>query len=266
MPSESRPDRPEDVDLQVSDILPAKAAVAKVQHHTSMPHGELPSFWPRLQVQGGLGTRALELCILTTTRTGELPAARRDEIDIGTRTWVVPAGRMKAGVEHRIPLSDPAIELLRKLSAIRVGELVFPGQSTGWSLSAMTMITLRRTKVPVTPHGFRVTLGRRWPSRPAFPHEVAEAALAHTVGDKVVAAYQRGAVEKARRNQPPPCHPAGSHTDRGKSAIVLPVKCAKAITEAVRRVTRDWCEARKAEERDRHRAWRDREKAERGDA
>jgi integrase len=181
-------------------ILPAKGAVARVQHHASMPYAELPDFWPRLQVQDGLGARALELCVLTATRTGELLGARWPEIDMETLTWTIPAERMKAGAEHRVPLSDAAMELLRKLAAIRMGDLVFPGQSADRALSGMTMaMALRRMKVPVTPHGFRSTF-RTWVAeQTAFPHEVAEAALAHTQGDKVVAAYQRGDLFEKRR-------------------------------------------------------------------
>jgi integrase len=181
-------------------ILPAKGAVAKVQHHASMPYAELPGFWPRLQVQDGLGARALELCILTATRTGELLGARWTELDLEARTWTIPAERMKAGAEHRVPLSDAAMELLRKLAAIRMGNLVFAGQSAERQLSGMAMaMALRRMKVPVTPHGFRATF-RTWVAeQTAFPHEVAEAALAHTRGDKVVAAYQRGDMFEKRR-------------------------------------------------------------------
>jgi integrase len=147
-----------------------------------------------------MGARALELCVLTATRTGELLGARWPEIDMETRIWTIPAERMKAGAEHRVPLSDAAMELLRKLAAIRMGDLVFPGQSAGRPLSGMTMaMALRRMKVPVTPHGFRSSF-RTWVAeQTAFPHEVAEAALAHTQGDKLVAAYQRGDLFEKRR-------------------------------------------------------------------
>jgi integrase len=171
----------------LNHILPAKSAVAKVVHHASLPYAELPGFWPRLQVQDGLGARALELCVLTATRTSELLGARWDEIDIDTATWTIPALRMKAAAQHRVPLSDAALALLHKLAAIRMGELIFPGQSPGRPLSAMTMVmTLRRMMVPATPHGFRSTF-RTWTAeQTAFPHEVAEA-------------YQRGDLFEKRR-------------------------------------------------------------------
>jgi integrase len=181
-------------------ILPAKAAVAKVRHHPSMPYADLPGFWPRLQVQDGLAARALELCILTATRTSELLGARWAEIDMDTATWTIPAERMKADVEHRVPLSDAALALLRKLASIRVGDHVFPGQSSGRPLSQMAMLMVtRRMSVAATPHGFRSTF-RTWAAeQTAFPFEVAEAALAHTQGDKTVAAYQRGDMFEKRR-------------------------------------------------------------------
>lgn len=181
-------------------ILPAKGDVAKVEHHASLPYSEMPGFWPKLQVQDGMGARALELAILTATRTGEVLGARWQEIDIEAGTWAIPPGRMKAGAEHRVPLSDSALVLLRKMAAIRQSDLVFPGQTTDRPLSNMAMaMVLRRMKIDATPHGFRSTF-RTWVAEQTrFPHEVAEAALAHTIGDKVVAAYQRGDLFEKRR-------------------------------------------------------------------
>lgn len=174
-------------------ILPHKADVAQVEHHPALPYAEMREFWPRLQAQDGLGARALELAILCASRTGEVLGARWDEIDMDAGVWVIPAGRMKAKAEHRVPLSAPALDLLRKVNAIRVGDLVFPGQRPGKSLSnmAMTMV-LRRMKVEATAHGFRSTF-RTWAAEETrFPDAVAEAALAHTLGDDVFLAYQRG--------------------------------------------------------------------------
>lgn len=173
-------------------ILPAKGAVAKVEHHASLPYADMPAFWPRLQVQDGLGARALELTILTATRTSEVLGAKWSEIDLDAKLWIVPGERMKAGAEHRVPLSDPALALLRKLTAIRRGDFVFAGQSAERPLSNMAMaMVLRRMKLDATPHGFRSTF-RTWVAeKTSFPHEVGEAALAHVVESKVVAAYQR---------------------------------------------------------------------------
>jgi len=181
-------------------ILPAKGAVAKVEHHASLPYVEMGAFWPKLQIQDGMGARALEFAILTACRSGEVFGTRWDEIDLEACSWIIPAERMKAEAEHRVPLSEPAVALLRKLSAVRQNDFVFPGQRPNRPLSNMAMkMTLRRMKVDVTAHGFRSTF-RTWVAeRTAYPHEVAEAALTHTQGDKVVAAYQRGDLFEKRR-------------------------------------------------------------------
>ena len=177
----------------------AKGEIAPVKHHTSLPYSDLPAFWPKLQMHDGMGARALEFAILTAARTSEVLGARWSEIDLEARIWRVPKERMKAGKEHTVPLSDAALALLRKLAAIRQGEYVFPGQSGDPPLSNMAMhMTLRRMKVEVTPHGFRSTF-RTWVAdETSFPHEVAEAALAHTQDDKVVAAYLRSDFAKKR--------------------------------------------------------------------
>lgn len=182
-------------------ILPARGDVAKVRHHASLPYAAAPDFWPRLQLQDGLGARALEICILTATRSGEVLGARWDEVDLETGVWTIPPERMKAGAEHRVPLSAPALALLRKLVKVRRGEYVFPGHADEKRpLSNMSMaMVLRRMDVDATVHGFRSTF-RTWAAeRTGYAHEVAEAALAHTIGDKVVAAYQRGDLFDKRR-------------------------------------------------------------------
>ena len=185
---------------QLDNILPAKGDVAKVEHHASLPYGEMPAFCPRLQIQDGMGARALEFAILTACRSGEVFGATWGEIDLDARTWIIPAERMKAETEHRVPLSEPAIALLKKLATVRQANFVFSGQRSDHPLSNMAMkMVLRRMKVNVTPHGFRSTF-RTWVAeRTTYQHEVAEAALAHTQGDKVVAAYQRGDLFEKRR-------------------------------------------------------------------
>ncbi|GEO80279.1 bacteriophage P4 integrase [Pararhodospirillum oryzae] len=182
--------------------LPAKVKVRAVEGHASMPYRDLPGWWPRLQVADGLGARALELAILTAGRPGEVLGATWDEIDLENRTWEIPGTRMKAGAPHRVPLSGPALDLLRKLATVRRGSVVFPGAREGRPLSNMAMaMVLRRMGLgdEVTPHGFRSTF-RTWAAEcTPFSHEVCEAALAHTVGSKVVAAYQRGDLFEKRR-------------------------------------------------------------------
>lgn len=181
-------------------ILPAKGDVAPVEHHAALLYADLPAFWRKLAEQDGTGARALELCILTATRSGEVLGARWSEIDLEAQVWTVPADRMKAGAEHRIPLAEASIVLLKKLRALGTSEFVFEGQTKGKPISNMTMnATLKRMKVDVTPHGFRSTF-RTWAAeKTRFQHEVCEAALAHTQGDRVVAAYQRGDMFEKRR-------------------------------------------------------------------
>jgi integrase len=181
-------------------ILPAPGTVSAVEHHASLPYQQMAAFWPRLQMQDGMGARALELAILCASRTSEVLLAQWGEFDITTAVWRIPGARMKAGADHRIPLAVPALTLLRKLAAIRQSDLVFSGQAPDRALSNMAMaMVLRRMKVDATPHGFRSTFKTWAAETTAFPHEVSEAALAHTQGDKVVAAYQRGDLFEKRR-------------------------------------------------------------------
>jgi len=136
-----------------------------------------------------MGARALEFAILTAARSGEVRRATWAEIDMEAAVWVVPADRMKAAREHRVPLSSPAIALLKALPRMAGIDLVFPAPRGG-ALSDMTLAAvLRRMKVAAVPHGFRSTF-RDWASeRTNYPREAAEMALAHSVGDKVEAAY-----------------------------------------------------------------------------
>jgi integrase len=147
----------------------------------------------------GTGARALEFAILTAARSGEVRGARWAEIDLEAGVWAVPAGRMKAGREHRIPLSKPAVTLLNALSRGDAADLVFPAPRGG-TLSDMTLsAVLRRMEVEAVPHGFRSTF-RDWGSeRTNYPSEVLEMALAHAVSDKVEAAYRRGDLFEKRR-------------------------------------------------------------------
>lgn len=174
-------------------ILPAKGNVTPVEHHASMPYREIPDFWQSLVKQEGVGAKALQLCILTATRSGEIIGAKRNEFDLANKVWCIPANRMKAGFEHRIPLPGAAVTLLESLPGMASGDVVFEGHVGGKAISNMTMnAVLKRMNLFVTPHGFRSTF-RTWAAEmTVFQHEVCEAALAHTVSNKVVAAYQRG--------------------------------------------------------------------------
>ncbi|WP_273411819.1 tyrosine-type recombinase/integrase [Elstera cyanobacteriorum] len=179
-------------------LLPARGVVAPVEHHAALTYADVPAFWQQLKDQNGTGARALEFLILTAARSGEVIGARWDEIDLEAGTWTIPTERMKARVEHVVPLSPAAISLLQSLP--RIGEFCFPGRGRGSSISNMTMTQqIRRMGFEVTAHGFRSSF-RTWAAEKTdFPHEVCEAALAHTVADKVVAAYQRGTFFEKRR-------------------------------------------------------------------
>jgi integrase len=164
-----------------------------------MHHDELPGFWPRLQASDGMGARALEFAILTAGRSGEVRGATWAEIDMERALWTIPAERMKAGREHRVPLANEAIALLKKMRAISTGALVFEGARRGRPLSDMSLTAvLRRMKLEVTPHGFRSSF-RSWAAERGYPDNLAEAALAHVAGDKVVQAYQRSDLLEQRR-------------------------------------------------------------------
>jgi integrase len=180
-------------------LLPRPAKLSR-GHHAAMPYAEVPAFMKRLGGQDGFAGMALLFLILTAARSGEVLGARWDEIDFDAKVWTVPASRMKAGREHRVPLSKPAIEILEKLGEARLGEFVFPGLKRGKPLSNMALaMALRRLGTEVTAHGFRSAF-RDWAGDEThFPREVAEAALAHVIGDKAEQAYRRSdALEKRR--------------------------------------------------------------------
>jgi integrase len=174
--------------------LPARAKVAKVEHHAALPYGEIGAFMAKLREQPGTSARALEFAILTAGRTAEVLEATWGEIDFAAKVWTVPASRMKAGKEHKVPLNAPALALLKQLEKEKLCSFIFHGRKAGKPLSNMALLmTLRRMdRADLTAHGFRSTF-RDWAAeRTSFPREVAEAALSHTLGDKVEAAYRRG--------------------------------------------------------------------------
>ncbi|QRM27376.1 site-specific integrase [Microvirga sp. VF16] len=181
-------------------LLPKRAKLTR-GHHAAMPFDEVPAFMASLREREGIAPRALEFAILTAARSGEVLGARWDEINLDARLWTVPAARMKGGRPHRVPLSDRAVEILRQMEQAQISEFVFPGLKHKRPLSGMALeMVLRRMKVDVTVHGFRSAF-RDWAGeRTHFPREIAEAALAHLVGDAVERAYRRGdALEKRRQ-------------------------------------------------------------------
>jgi integrase len=181
-------------------LLPARSKVRRVKHHAALPYVELPAFLGSLREQDGASARALEFTILTGARTNESIGAQWSEFDLSGKVWTVPAERMKAGREHRVPLSAAAVEILRRMENVREGELVFPGdRRAALSNMAMLMLLRRMGREDLTVHGFRSTF-RTWAAEcTSFPREVIEAALAHLVGDATERAYQRGDLFEKRR-------------------------------------------------------------------
>lgn len=193
----------------LDNLLPARGKVAKVAHHAALPFDQIAGFMSNLRSQDAVAAKALEFTILNAARTSEVIGATWAEIDLAAKTWTVPGERMKAGREHRVPLSDAAIAVL--LDAMPLAQSpqrasiddvpIFPGRNAGSFLSNMSMTAvLRRMGTgDITVHGFRSAF-RDWASEATdFQGEVAEAALAHVVGDKVEAAYRRGDLFEKRR-------------------------------------------------------------------
>jgi len=180
-------------------LLPSKRKLKKVVHHAALPYRQMPEFMQALRKHTSVSAKCLEFTVLTCARTGEALGARWTEIDFDQRIWILPAHRMKGGKEHRVPLSDRALEILRKMNALRRNDFVFPGTKPGRPLSQMTLAMLvRRMGYAVTVHGFRSTF-RDWAAEETpFSREAAEMALAHTIPDAVEAAYRRGDLFKQR--------------------------------------------------------------------
>lgn len=179
--------------------LPARSKVKKVEHHAALPYSQIAGFLKELRQRPGISARALEFAILTAARSGEVRGAAWSEIDMEGRLWTIPASRMKAGKEHRVPLSEDVIALLKSLPREAEGEYVFMGMR-GAMLSDMslTAVLRRMGHGGLTQHGFRSTF-RDWAGETtAYPREVCEHALAHRLADGVEAAYQRGDLLKKR--------------------------------------------------------------------
>src|SRR5215831_3857077 len=172
-------------------LLPPRAKVRSVQHRPALPYAEVPTFMAKLRNVKSAAAKALEFMILTACRPGEVVNARWSEVDKKDRVWIIPAERMKAGKEHRVPLSSAALALLAGMD--RKGERIFETGQT------MILEVTRGLQTGVVPHGFRSSF-RDWAAeRTNFPSEVAEMALAHAVGSKVEAAYRRGDLREKRR-------------------------------------------------------------------
>lgn len=177
----------------LSAILPPRSAV-KVENHPSLPYAEMPAFMVRLRKREAVAAKALEFLILTAARTSEVTGAQWSEIDFDQKVWTVPEGRMKAGRPHRVPLVDEAITLLKSLDREEGNPFIFPGErKDGLSNMAMAQLVQKRMEIKdITIHGFRASFKTWTAEQTSFPKDLAEAALAHIVGDKVEAAYLRG--------------------------------------------------------------------------
>lgn len=188
----------------LDSLLPARSKVKMVEHHAALPWQDIGAFMTALRGQLGVAALALEFAILTAARTGEVIGARWQEIDLAEGVWTVPAERMKAAREHRVPLSESVRAVLGKVAQLRASAdadaFVFPGQLPQRGLSNMAMLTLlrRMKRGDLTAHGFRSTF-RDWAAETGKQNDIAEAALAHTRGDKTQAAYQRGDLLDRRR-------------------------------------------------------------------
>jgi len=174
-------------------LLPGRGKVCRVKHHAASPYGEVPAFMAELKNRDAVAARALEFAILTAARTGEVIGAKWDEIDLGDRVWTIPAERMKAGQEHRVPLSHAAMERVKRMRGLRRNDYVFPGdRREALSNMALLMLLRRMRYHNITVHGFRSSF-RDWVEEQTdTARAVVEMALAHTIGSAVEAAYRRG--------------------------------------------------------------------------
>lgn len=175
-------------------LLPKPSRLRKKNHHAALPYAEAPAFMQPLQQQDGAAVRALQLVILTASRTNEVIAARKSEFDMQAKIWTIPAERMKAKREHRVPLSSAALELVKPLIDLGTSEFLFPAAKGNGHLSNMAMLQLlkRMKREDLTVHGFRSTF-KDWARETTdYAREVSEAALAHIIGDQTEAAYARG--------------------------------------------------------------------------
>lgn len=213
-------------------VYPTRGAGAlKVRHHPALPFEEVGAFLTRVRMHRGDAADALQLVILTATRTGETIGAAWSEIDLDAATWTIPAERMKSGKAHRVPLSQQALEILRRRASspnrIRPrSDLVFPGTRADKHITNVAMLRLlsRMGRDDITVHGFRSTF-RDWASeRTSFAREVCEACLAHAIGDKVEAAYRRGDLFEKRRRLMQAWADYAVRRTHAADVVALPIK------------------------------------------
>ena len=212
----------------LSAILPSPQKLKELKHHSALAYAELPQFMGILSNTDGMGARALELTILTATRTKESLGARWEEFDLNSRIWTIPKERMKAGVEHRIPLSDQAMKMVLKMAEYKMSDYVFPNRSNGKPMSnaGMSSVLKRLERTDITVHGFRSTFRDYVAEKTNTPGRIAEAALAHKLKDASEAAYQRGDLIEKRKilmqSWANYCYPTGEK--------VIPLPTAKVVS------------------------------------
>ncbi|RRS03317.1 site-specific integrase [Aquabacterium soli] len=181
-------------------LLVRPEKVSKTAHHQAVPVSKVGEFLADLTKVEGVGAKALHFAILTATRSGEVRGATWQEFDLDNALWVIPGDRMKTGREHRVPLSPPALALVKSMPVLADSPYVFAAPRGGM-LSDMTLsAVMRRMKAKGVPHGFRSTFRDWCAERTAYPRDVCEMALAHTIKDKTEAAYRRGDLFEKRRH------------------------------------------------------------------
>jgi integrase len=205
-------------------LLPARNKAISIEHHAALPYAQMSGFMTELAKVGGIAARACDFTILTAARSGEVRGATWAELDLDAGVWTIPAERMKAVKEHRVPLSAKALAIIGAMQAIASSDLIFPGMKAGRPLSDMslTAVLRRMGHGDLTMHGFRSTF-RDWAAEITdYPSEMAEMALAHQVSNKVEAAYRRGDMMEKRRGMmqawadhcfPPSAGPRANSTD-----------------------------------------------------
>jgi len=196
----------------LDSVLPKPSRVAKVAHHPALSMADAPNWFADVRSRNGMATRALEFMAMTAARSGEVRGALWQEIDLDAGLWIIPADRMKAGKEHRVPLTGPAIDLIKALDRFGDSPYVFPAVRGGQLSDAALSACMKRIQEaasagyvdtrsgrPAVPHGLRSTF-RDWAAeKTEFPRDMAEIALAHTVGSDVERAYRRGDMLEKRR-------------------------------------------------------------------
>ena len=183
----------------LDQLLPNPKKLKPVKHLAALDWRELPALWRELEGRSGLAAAALKLTVATACRRGEILDGHWPEIDLAARTWVIPAERTKSHREHRVPLSDVALDVLKTLATVRRDDLLFPGTNHGRPIAATVLLDLLgELRSGITIHGFRSSF-RSWCADDRVPRDLAEAALAHKIEDATERAYQRSDMLGPRR-------------------------------------------------------------------